>query len=41
MCVCSTGVFDPETAHLVLEQLMFDDYEDDGTILKGYKFKVG
>ncbi|EDO43026.1 predicted protein, partial [Nematostella vectensis] len=34
------GVFDIATASLVLKQLMYDGYHDDGTIPKGYKFKL-
>ena len=36
----STGVFDAGTASLVLDQLMYDRYQDDGTVPAGYKFKV-
>lgn len=33
-------MFDATTASLVLEQLMYDGYRDDGTVPSGYKFKV-
>ena len=36
----SSGEFDVETATLALQQLMYDHYEDDGSIPPGYKFKV-
>ena len=34
------GIFDEQTASLVLQQLIYDGYRDDGTIPAGYKFKV-
>lgn len=34
------GIFDEQTASLVLQQLMYDGYRDDGTVPAGYKFKV-
>lgn len=34
------GIFDEETASLVLQQLIYDSYRDDGTVPAGYKFKV-
>ncbi|XP_078349810.1 uncharacterized protein LOC144634662 isoform X2 [Oculina patagonica] len=36
----SNGIFNITTALLVLKQLMYDGYKDDGTILPGYKFKI-
>lgn len=36
----SNGIFNAITASLVLKQLMYDGYKDDGTVLPGYKFKV-
>jgi hypothetical protein len=33
-------VFDNVTAALVLKQLSYDGYKDDGSIPYGYKFKV-
>ena len=34
------GIFDEQTASLVLQQLMYDGYRDDGTVPASYKFKV-
>ncbi|CAH3140877.1 unnamed protein product [Porites lobata] len=34
------GIFDEQTASLVLRQLIYDGYRDDGTVPSGYKFKV-
>ena len=34
------GIFDEQTASLVLRQLIYDGYRDDGTVPAGYKFKV-
>ena len=34
------GTFDEQTASLVLRQLIYDGYRDDGTVPAGYKFKV-
>lgn len=36
----SNGIFNAITASLVLKQLMYDGYKDDGTVLPGYKFKI-
>ena len=36
----SDGILNAITASLVLKQLMYDGYKDDGTVLSGYLFKV-
>ena len=33
-------MFDARTASLVLQQLLYDGYKDDGKVPAGYKFKV-
>ena len=41
MCYFSDpSVFDDVTAVLVLKQLSYDGYKDDGKVPDGYKFKV-